>query len=202
MTRTQTNKALPQSRCSRDFSERTDSTTMSTVTLTLFYAIICCALTENIANVSSPNIIIMLMDDVSCFLCFVRVLVTLVHHTKQQSCLNTESVWQLKTQLLFSGPSVTMSARVFFLCWYELSIVLLFRWAGGTWGCLASPLKRPPTWMPWLLRGCCFLTSTPQTHSAPHVSQQNALEYRTIHFIFTAFFLYLCCHRHNNEMLE
>lgn len=123
-------------------------------------------------------------------------------HKAAQSCLNTESVWQLKTQLLFSGPSVTMSARVFFLCWYELSIVLLFRWAGGTWGCLASPLKRPPTWMPWLLRGCCFLTSTPQTHSAPHVSQQNALEYRTIHFIFTAFFLYLCCHRHNNEMLE
>ncbi|XP_029283150.1 LOW QUALITY PROTEIN: N-acetylgalactosamine-6-sulfatase [Cottoperca gobio] len=36
---------------------------MSTVTLTLFCAIICCALTEKPSNVSSPNIIIMLMDD-------------------------------------------------------------------------------------------------------------------------------------------
>ncbi|XP_039650166.1 N-acetylgalactosamine-6-sulfatase isoform X1 [Perca fluviatilis] len=36
---------------------------MSTVTLTLFCAIICCSLTEMRSNGSSPNIIIMLMDD-------------------------------------------------------------------------------------------------------------------------------------------
>ncbi|XP_010771349.1 N-acetylgalactosamine-6-sulfatase [Notothenia coriiceps] len=36
---------------------------MSSLTLTLFFSIICCSLTENISNTSSPNIIIMLMDD-------------------------------------------------------------------------------------------------------------------------------------------
>lgn len=36
---------------------------MSTLTLTLFSAIICCSLAEKSSNASSPNIIIMLMDD-------------------------------------------------------------------------------------------------------------------------------------------
>lgn len=38
-----------------------------TQTLTLFFASICCSLTEKPSNASSPNIIIMLMDDVSYF---------------------------------------------------------------------------------------------------------------------------------------
>lgn len=42
-------------------------------TLTLFGVIICCSLAEKPANVSSPNIIIMLMDDVSSFLSFFHV---------------------------------------------------------------------------------------------------------------------------------
>ncbi|KAF3832749.1 hypothetical protein F7725_026414 [Dissostichus mawsoni] len=36
---------------------------MSSLTLTLFFSIICCSLAEKLSNASSPNIIIMLMDD-------------------------------------------------------------------------------------------------------------------------------------------
>ncbi|KAI4830108.1 hypothetical protein KUCAC02_001761 [Chaenocephalus aceratus] len=36
---------------------------MSSLTLSLFVSIICCSLTEKLSNASSPNIIIMLMDD-------------------------------------------------------------------------------------------------------------------------------------------
>lgn len=42
---------------------------MRTETLTFFSLMICCSLAEKPENASSPNIIIMLMDDVSYFLC-------------------------------------------------------------------------------------------------------------------------------------
>jgi len=45
------------------------------------------------------------------------------------------------------------------------------RWAGVTWVCTESPAGRHPIWTRWPVRACCFRTSTPQTLSVLHVSQ-------------------------------
>lgn len=147
-------------------------------TLTFFSLMICCSSAEKPGNVSSPNIIIMLMDDVSYFLCPRDC------SSSRQFCYS----WRTEAGIPHSSFLSMGSAFGVYLKLCSLStasvallnkqkllinspfIPLLFRWVGGTWGCLASPLKKPPTWMPWLLMACCFLISTLPTHSVHHVS--------------------------------
>ena len=63
------NKPLPRSWCSYDCSIEM-AVLQCSQTLILFSAIICCALTGEPGDVLPPNIIILLMDDVSWFLSF------------------------------------------------------------------------------------------------------------------------------------
>lgn len=143
--------------------------------LTLFCAIICCCSAEKSANVSLPNIIIMLMDDVSYFFLHVSLWLQFITSAVAAKYMSPPGCFSLCG---FSGVDFRVHLNVWELLISSPFSSLLFRWAGGTWGCLASPLKRPPTWMPWLLRACCFLISTLPTHSVPHVSQREWTEHK------------------------
>lgn len=173
-TRTRTNKPLPWSWCSYDCIK--PQRVMSALTLTLLTASICCCMTEK----PPPNIIIMLMDDVSYFhfLFFLSLCVLYWFYFFKPAAQLSE--WLNKTGAVSFSLFVDL---VVLTSGERLALVftnpLLFRWVGGTWECLASPQRKPPTWMPWLLRGCCFPTSTLPTRSVPHVSQ---------HTVFTGFY--------------
>lgn len=80
------------------------SKAMSTATLIFFCATICCSLTEKPSNVSSPNIIIMLMDDVSYFLCCV------CPQFITSAALSSEWVWEPK---VCSSVSLLLSCLCF-----------------------------------------------------------------------------------------
>lgn len=145
-----------EKKCSRDFCSATGVMLSTCFTL---LCLTCFAVAEKPSNVLPPNIIIMLMDDVS----YLPVEVS---------------------SLLMSAFRVTVHAMAFLasmngaLC--GMSAVtsgsslhvrpLLHRWVGETWGCLARYPERPPTWTRWLLRECSSPISTRPTLCVLHVS--------------------------------
>lgn len=102
---------------------------MGNKTLILLCTIVCCCLALKSGNVSYPNIIIMIMDDVSSLFFFM---------------CRRDFKWDCFLIVTFKFKWANLGVRFYFLTWLSISFPIAFQMGWGDLGVLGQPSKETP----------------------------------------------------------